>query len=46
VREDLLDDRQLEGGRDDLEYPAAAVRAVLHVDLAHALEPLGPAQSL
>ncbi len=43
VREDLLDHRLLEDRRDDLQL-AAAVRAVRHVDLEHALEQLGPAQ--
>ena len=33
VSEDLLDHRPLEDGRDDLEFPAAAVRAVLHADV-------------
>jgi hypothetical protein len=31
VSKDLLDDRPLEDGRDDLELTPAAVRAVLHV---------------
>gem|GEM_PF-4336838 len=43
VREDLLAHWLFEDRRDDLQ-PAAAVRAVRHVDLEHALEPLGPAQ--
>jgi len=43
VREDLLDHRRFQDHRDDLAL-AAAVRAVLHVDLEHALEQLGPAQ--
>ena len=37
VREDLLDHRLLQDCRDDLQL-AAAVRAVRHVDLEHALE--------
>lgn len=42
--EDLLDDRPFQDGGDDLEL-AAAVRAVLHVDVKHALEQAGPADS-
>jgi hypothetical protein len=38
VAVDLLDDRPLEDRRDDLELPAAAVRAVLQVEIEHALE--------
>ena len=38
MAEDLLDDRSLQDGRDDLELPGAAVGAVLHVDVEHALE--------
>lgn len=38
VAEDLLDDRSLEDGRDDLELATATVGAVLHVDVEHALE--------
>lgn len=41
VREDLLDDRLFLDRRNDLQF-AAAVRAVLHVDLKDALEHLGP----
>lgn len=41
VAEDLLDDRPLEDGRDDLEPTAATVGAVLHGDLEHALEQAG-----
>jgi hypothetical protein len=33
VRQDLLDHRPLEDGRDDLQLRGAAVRAVLHVDV-------------
>ena len=43
VREDLLDHRLLQNRRDDLQL-AAAVWVVLHVDVEHALEQLGPAQ--
>jgi hypothetical protein len=39
VSEDLLDDRPLENGRDDLELSAAAVRAMLHVEVKHAVDP-------
>ena len=45
VGEDLLDHRPLEDGRDDLEIAAAAVRAVLHVDVEHALEQPRPADA-
>jgi hypothetical protein len=38
VPQDLLDHRPLEDGRDDLQFPGAAPRAVLHVDLEKALE--------
>ncbi len=38
VRQDLLDHRPLEDGRDDLQFPAAAVRAVLHIDVEDPLE--------
>jgi hypothetical protein len=38
VGEDLLDDRSLKNGRDDLELAAATVGAVLHVDVEHAFE--------
>ena len=38
VGQDLLDHRSLQDGRDDLELPGAAVGAVLHVDVEHALE--------
>jgi hypothetical protein len=30
--EDLLDHRPLEVGRDDLQFPGATVRPVVHVD--------------
>jgi len=43
MREDLLDHWLLHDRRDDLQL-AAAVRAVRHVDLEHALQQLGPAQ--
>jgi hypothetical protein len=43
VREDLLDDRLFQDGRNDLQL-AAAVRAVLQVEIEHPLEQLGPAQ--
>jgi hypothetical protein len=33
VRQDLLDHRPLEDGRDDLQLRGAAVRAVPHVDV-------------
>ena len=33
VSQDLLDHRPLQDGRDDLQLPGAAVRAVLHVDV-------------
>ena len=46
VREDLLDDRPLQDGRDDLEFPTAAVRAALHVDVEHALEQPRPADTV
>ena len=44
VGEDPLDHRRLDNGRNDLEL-AAAVRAVLEVDLEDTLEQPGPAQS-
>ena len=44
VREDPLDHRRFEDGRDDLELPTA-VRAVLQVDLEHSLEQPGPADA-
>jgi len=43
VREDLFDHWLFHDRRDDLQL-AAAVRAVLHVDLEDPLEQLGPAQ--
>ncbi len=43
ARQDLLDHRPLEDGRDDLELPGAAVWAVLHVDVENALEKPRPA---
>jgi len=46
VAEDLLDHRPLEDGRDDLELRGAAVRAVLHVDVEHALEQPRPADAV
>jgi hypothetical protein len=42
VHEDPLDHRRFQDRRDDLEL-AATVRAVLHVELEHPLEQLGPA---
>ena len=42
MRQDALDYRRFEDGGDDLEL-ATAVRAVLDVDLEHALEQPGPA---
>jgi len=36
VAQDLLDHRPLEDGQDDLQFSAAAVRAVLHVDIESA----------
>jgi len=45
VGEDLLDHRPLEDGRDDLQLPAAAVRAGVHVDVEHPLEQPGPADA-
>ena len=44
VREDLLDDRRLQDRSDDLQL-AAAVRAVLEVDLEDPFEQPGPAHS-
>ena len=38
VRKDLLDHRPLEDGRDDLQLPGGAVRAVLHVDVKAKLQ--------
>jgi len=38
VGQDLLDDRSLQDGRNDLELPGAAVLAVLHVDVEDARE--------
>ena len=43
MREDLLDHRLFEDRGDELQR-AAAVGAVLPVEIEHALEPLGPAQ--
>jgi len=36
VAQDLLDHGPLEDGRDDLQFPGTAVRAVLHVDIESA----------
>jgi hypothetical protein len=36
MSQNLLDDLPLDDGRVDLECPAAAVRAVLHVDVKYA----------
>ena len=44
VREDPLDHVHFEDGGDDLEL-AAAMRAVLEVDLVHALEQPGPGET-
>lgn len=38
VRQDLLDHRPLQDGRDDLQLHGVAVRAPLHVDVKHTLE--------
>ncbi|MCZ2292745.1 MAG: disulfide bond formation protein B [Burkholderiales bacterium] len=46
VSQDLLDHRPLEDGRDDLQLAAAAVRAVLHVDVKDALEQPRPADAV
>jgi hypothetical protein len=46
VGEDLLDDRPLEDGRDALQFPGAAVRAVRHVDVKDALERPRPADAV
>ncbi|SER45187.1 Uncharacterised protein [Pseudomonas luteola] len=46
VGEDLLDDLPLEDGCDDLQFPGAAVRAVLHVDVEDALEKPRPADAV
>lgn len=46
VGEDLLDYRPLEDGRDDLQFPAAAVRAGVHVDVEHALEQPRPTDAV
>jgi len=43
VGEDFLDHRRLEDRRDDLQL-ATAVRAVVQVEIEHALEQLGSAQ--
>ena len=45
VGEDLLGDLPLGNGCDDLEMPAAAVRAVLHVDVEGALEQPCPVEA-
>ena len=46
MAEDLLDDRSLQDGRDDLQFPGAAVRAVLHVDVEDPLEQPRPADAV
>ena len=46
MAKDLLDHRPLEDGGDDLQLPAAAVRAVLHVDVEDALEQPRPADAM
>jgi hypothetical protein len=38
VVEDVLDHRLPQDGRDDLRFPGAALRAVLHVDVEDPLE--------
>ncbi len=43
--EDLLDHRRLQDRRDDLQL-AAAVRAVLKVEIEDALEQTGPARAM
>ena len=45
VSQDLLDNRPLEDRRDDPEFAAASVRAVLHVDVEDALEQACPVHS-
>jgi hypothetical protein len=45
VSDDLLDHRPLQDGGNDLELPAAAVRAVLHVDVKDSLEQPRPADA-
>ena len=44
--EDLRDHRPREDGRDDLQLPAAAVRAGVHVDVEHPLEQPCPADAV
>ena len=43
MRQNLLDHRPLQDGRDDLQFPAVALRAVPNVDVEHALEQRRPA---
>ena len=45
VAEDLLDHGRLQDGGDDLEFSGAAVRAVMHVEIDHALEQPRPADA-
>ncbi|MCC7150603.1 MAG: hypothetical protein IT501_01265 [Rubrivivax sp.] len=46
MRQDLLDDRPLEDGRDDLLFPGAAVWAGVHIDIEDPLEQPRPADAL
>ena len=46
VSQDLLDRRPLQDGRDDLQFPGAAVRAVLQVDVKDPLEQPRPADAV
>ncbi len=46
VAQDLLDHWPLQDGRDDLQFPAAAVGAVLHVDVKDTLEQPRPTDAL
>ena len=46
VREAFFDDRPLQDGSDDLQFPGTAVRAVLHVDVEDALEQPRPADAV
>jgi hypothetical protein len=45
MSQDLVDHRPLQDDRDDLQFPAAAVRAVLHVFVKYALEQPRPETS-
>jgi hypothetical protein len=44
--EDLLDHRPLEVGRDDLQFPGATVRPVVHVDAEDPFEQPHPADAM